>query len=180
MNGNETFMLDGQSVGFDFADFWRWQYGDPMLQQSQIAEFLVMRALNIHEPLYKSQKLKILQTSHYDPRTGENTASRQHVFKGIKTDSWRQNDLYIFCLNTGTDEASSDPLKLEHWAFYVVAADFMEAFCGGNQSVSMSKIQNLGVLPKRFDELAAYVDLVIEDAKTRKYPKYPRYPLHRL
>ena len=74
----------------------------------------------------------------------------------------RQNDIYVFCLNTGETRADSNPLDLDNWEFYVVPTDFINEHCGDNKSISLGRIRNMGFKALRFDEIKAEVDSIID------------------
>jgi len=55
----------------------------------------------------------------------------------------RQNDLYIFCLNTGKTREESYPLELSHWEFYVITTESIDQECGDAKNIGLKRIRSL-------------------------------------
>ena len=49
MTGKEAFLFDGETVGFDFLDYWKFHYSNIYDLQDTIAEFIVSKALGVNE-----------------------------------------------------------------------------------------------------------------------------------
>ena len=49
MTGKEAFVFDGETVGFNFLDYWKFHYSNIYDLQDTIAEFIVSKALGINE-----------------------------------------------------------------------------------------------------------------------------------
>ena len=56
----------------------------------------------------------------------------------------RQNDIYVFSLNTGDTDVSSDPLNLDNWKFYIVPTEVINENCGDAKTISLQRIEKLG------------------------------------
>ena len=74
----------------------------------------------------------------------------------------RQNDIYVFCLNTGDTRDTSYPLNLNNWEFYIIPTAIINEKCGNNKTISLGKIKKLGFTSKRYDEIKAEIDRFID------------------
>ena len=188
MNGTEKFIFDGNSAGFDLLDFWRFQYSNVFNLQEYIAEFIVAQALGIEKSqntdswtlfdiMYRNTRIEIKETSYYHPWNENANISKQRTFGITKANSRyessegenryeRQNDIYVFCLNTGMDRESSYPLNLNHWEFYIIPTTFINEHCGNNKTISLGRIRNFGFPAKRYNEIKAEIDLIINRMHT--------------
>ena len=184
MTGKEKFELDGKSLGFDFKDFWEFQYSNIYNMQETIAEFLVAKALGLDDSyntgywtlfdvFYRDTRIEVKQTSYYHPWNEGGKVSQIRTFGITKANSnyegnggenkyERQNDIYIFCLNTGDTKETSYPLNLNNWEFYIVPTAFINEHCGNNKTISLNRIRNFGFRAFRFDEIKAEVDRIID------------------
>ena len=185
MTGKEKFKLDGQELDFDFTDFWRFQYSNVFNMQEYIAEFLVAQALGVSESqnagywtlwdiTYRDTKIEIKETSFYHPWNKNGHVSKQRTFGITKANGSydpttcgnkeyrRQNDIYVFCLNTGNTPDESYPLNLNNWEFYVIPTSFINEKCGDNKTLSLNRIRNFGFSPLRYDEIKNEIDRIID------------------
>lgn len=184
MNGKEKFTFDGKDTGFDMLDFWRFQFSNIYNLQEYIAEFLVAKALGINEAYnteywtlydipYREKRIEVKQTSYYHPWNKDGKVSSQRYFGITKANSSyedsseenryeRYNDIYVFCLNTGNTKEESYPLNINNWEFYIVPTSFINEHCGDNKTISLSRIRNMGFVAKRFDEIRAEIDDIID------------------
>ena len=178
---NTPFMLDGQSMGITMLDFWKYQYSNIYDMQEYIAEFIVGKALGIDEPInrdgwtlydidYNGMHIEIKQTSYYhswQEKLAGGRISQQRTFgiqpayseyKDSTTELKRQNDIYVFCLNTGTNAEESNPLEMSNWEFYVVPTAVINANCAPMQkSISLGKVRKLASMT-RFQDLKSTID----------------------
>ena len=74
----------------------------------------------------------------------------------------RQNEVYVFCLNTGDTRETSNPLNLNNWEFYIVPTAVINEKCGNNKTISLGRIKGLGFSAKRYDEIRAEIDKIID------------------
>lgn len=186
MNGREKFTFDGKDTGFDMLDFWQFQFSSVFNLQEYIAEFLVAKALGINEAYnteywtlfdiaYRDKRIEVKQTSYYHPWNEGGIVSVQRTFGITKANSnydspgknrfERNNDIYVFCLNTGNTREESYPLNLNNWEFYIVPTSYINEHCGNNKTISLSRIRNIGFAAKRYDEIKAEVDNIIDSIK---------------
>ena len=74
----------------------------------------------------------------------------------------RQNDIYVFCLNTGDTRDTSYPLNLNNWEFYIIPTAVINEKCGNNKTISLGKIKKLGFAAKKYDEIKTEIDKFID------------------
>ena len=178
--GSEPFTFNGQPTGFSVIDFWRFQFSNIWDMQDQIAEFIVARALDQIEPYnkngwtlwdinYKGQRIEVKETAYYHSWRKDGKVSAQRTFSIAKAYSRykdntsefkRQNDIYVFCLNTGETKETSNPLDLDNWRFWIVPTETINRVCGDNKTISLSRLQSLSGLKKGigYDEIKIAVD----------------------
>lgn len=142
MNENEKFTINNNELDFGILDFWKSKYSNIYNMQEVIAEFIVEKALGIdkaqntdywtlYDILYRDYRIEIKETSYYHPWNEDGKVSKQRMFGITKANSnyesnetenkfERQNDIYVFCLNTGTTKETSNPMNLDNWEFYII------------------------------------------------------------
>ena len=180
---NTLFVNGGESLGLTMLDFWKYQYGNIYDMQEYIAEFIVGKALGIKEPMnwdgwtlwdidFCGKRIVVYQTSYYhswQEKIANGKISQQRTFsitpaftqyKDSTTSYERQNDIYVFCLNTGTNEEESYPLDMSNWEFYVVPTSVINDNCTPTQkSISLGKVRKLTKLT-RYNELKSVIDAI--------------------
>jgi hypothetical protein len=185
MIGKEAFVFNGEAVNFDFLDFWRFHYSNIYDLQDKIAEFIVSKALGVNEAQndqywtlwdvsYRDKRIEVKETSYYHSFNQKGKVSKQRVFgitkangtydpaKSGNSEFCRQNDVYVFCLNTGDTREASNPLNLNNWEFYIVPTAVINEKCGNNKTISLGRIKGLGFSAKRYDEIRAEIDKIID------------------
>jgi hypothetical protein len=185
MMGNEPFVFDGAATKLCFSDFWRFHFSNIYDLQDKIAEFVVAKALGIDKAQndqywtlwdisYRDKRIEVKETSYYHSFNREGSVSKQRVFgitkangsydptKSGNADFCRQNDVYVFCLNTGDSRETSNPLNLNNWEFYIVPTAVINEKCGNNKTISLGRIKSLGFSAKRYDEIKHEVDSIID------------------
>ena len=185
---NTPFVNGGESLGMTMLDFWKYQYSNIYDMQEYIAEFIVGKALGINEPMnrdgwtlwdidYQGKRIEVKQTSYYhswQEKIANGKISQQRTFsitpaftryKDSTTSYERQNDIYVFCLNIGTNEEESYPLDMANWEFYVVPTSVINENCTPAQkSISLGKVRKLAPLTK-YEELKNVIDSICEAIK---------------
>ena len=184
MTGNEPLTLDGKPVGSTLLDFWRFQYSNIWDMQDSISEYIVAKALGQDVPnnkngwtlwdtTYRGKRIEIKETGYFYSWQKDGKISPVRVF-GIRkayskykdnTSSFkRQNDLYIFCLNTGKTKEESNPLELTHWRFWVIPTSTINELCGDNKTISLGRVKKLAKNENGvgFSDLKASIDEVID------------------
>ena len=180
LTGLEPFTISGQPLSFSTIDFWQFQFSNIWDMQDQIAEFIVARALDIKEPhnkngwtlwdiTYKGMRIEVKETAYYHSWRTDGKVSTQRSFsitkaysryKDPSSESRRQNDVYVFCLNTGKTKEESNPLDLNHWRFWVVPTETINHTCGNNKTITLSRLQKITGLKDGvgYEQLRASID----------------------
>lgn len=184
MNEKDMFILDNKELDFGILDFWKSKYSNIFNMQEVIAEFIVERALEIrkaqntdywtlYDILYRNCRIEIKETGYYHSWNEEGKVSMQRMFGITKANSnyesseeenkyERQNDIYVFCLNTGTTKATSNPINLNNWEFYIVPTSEINEKCGNNKKISLERVRKM-TQKKSFGELKNTIDKIIDD-----------------
>lgn len=183
LSGREQFTLDGNPVGFSVLDFWAFQHSNIWDVQEEIAEFIVAKALGQDMPYnkngwtlwdmnYRGKRIEVKETSYYHSWRTDGKVSKQRTFgitkaysryKDNTSEFKRQNDIYVFCLNTGETKEASNPLALENWRFWVVPTSTINRLCGDNKTISLGRVKRITGLKEGLGywELREAVDMVI-------------------
>ena len=183
LTGQEQFTFEGIPSGFSVRDFWAFQYSNIWNMQEEIAEFLVAKALGLEMPYnkngwslwdinYRGKRIEVKETSYFHSWRTDGKVSKQRTFgingaytkyKDNSSVFKRQNDIYVFCLNTGETQEESNPLELAHWRFWVVATPTINRLCKKNKSISLGRLTSITGLKEGvgYEELKNTVDNVI-------------------
>ena len=136
-SGHEPFTLDGQPMGCTMKDFWQFQFSNIWDMQEEVAEFIVAKALGLDVPhnkngwtlwdiMYKGKRIEVKETAYYHSWRTDGKVSQVRTFgidkaytryKDPTSEFKRQNDIYVFCLNTGVTKEESNPMVLNNWRF---------------------------------------------------------------
>lgn len=164
LSGKEVFTFQNEKTGLSILEYWQWLYSDIYDLQDTLAEYIVAKALGKDEPdntgtwtlydiSYREKRVEVKETSYYHSwQTDEEPKSKVRSFGITKAYSEyqdntseleRQNDVYVFCLNTGETKNDSNPLQLEHWEFYVVPTSIINEKCGEQKTISLSRVRKL-------------------------------------
>lgn len=184
MIGNEKFILNNSKLDFGILDFWIYKYSNIYNMQEVIAEFIVEKALKIEKSyntdywtlfdiLYRNCRIEIKETSYYHPWNENGKVSNQRTFgitkansnyedNGIENKFERQNDIYVFCLNTGTTKESSNPMNLNNWEFYIVPTSIINEKCGNNKTINLNRVRQL-TKAVSYDNLKESIDYLIDN-----------------
>ena len=186
ITGHEEFSFDGVSLGSNLIDFWKFRYSNIFDMQGALAEFIVAKALGVSEAHnieywtlwdinYHDLRIEVKETSYYHPWNKDGKVSASRSFGITKANSRfaesatgtvdasfenkyeRQNDLYVFCLNTGNTPEESYPLDLNHWEFYVIPTCVINKTCGDGKTISLGKVRKLAPA-LRYDQIKEAVD----------------------
>lgn len=183
LSGNEPLTVGGKPVGFTVLDFWRFQHSNIWDMQEEIAEFIVAKALGQDKPYnkngwtlwdlnYKGKRIEVKETGYYHSWRTDGKVSQVRVFgitkaftryKDSESTFERQNDVYVFCLNTGETKEESNPLELNHWRFWVIPTSTINRLCGDNKHISLGRIKSITKQPNGvgYLDLKAAVDAAI-------------------
>lgn len=187
---NDAFTLDGSPV-FSVLDYWRFVYSQLSNQHQVIAEYLVSKALGIdkaenvsswtgYDLSYKSKRVEVKSTSYIHPWNKKRVSqTRQFSIAPSSNIYWfgrldrngdklaRQNELYIFCLNTNQDISNADPLVIDYWEFYVIPTFIINERCESlrnknQKTISLNVVRRLAKQPVKWTDLRKAVDRAIE------------------
>jgi len=187
LGGDEEFTLGGKNIGLTILDYWRFAHSDIYNDEDNIMEFIVANALGLKEPhnvghwtlfdiLYRGTRIEVKQTQYWHPWNPDDscsTSQRTYDIKKANSDYddpkhpnryERQNDIYIFCLNTGKTKEASWPLNMDIWEFYIVPTSVINSECGDQKSVSLSRVQTFSKA-YRYNEIQTVVDQTIDEEK---------------
>lgn len=184
MNENEKFTINNNELDFGILDFWKSKYSNIYNMQEVIAEFIVEKALGIdkaqntdywtlYDILYRDYRIEIKETSYYHPWNENGKVSKQRMFGITKANSnyesnetenkfERQNDIYVFCLNTGITKETSNPMNLDNWEFYIILTSEINKQCGDNKKISLGRVRKIAE-KKSFEEIKSCIDKIIDD-----------------
>lgn len=172
LTGQESFTDNEEPAGFTVSDFWSFQYSNIDHDPEYVAEFLVAKALGksardnaktwtLYDIDYEGLRVEVKETSYWHSfnEPGKLSSRRSFGIAVPKSVRERQCDIYVFCLLTGMDRDSACPLELNHWKFYVVPRSVIDEKFGEQQTVSLSKVQEIakevdwGHIKDQVDEL---------------------------
>jgi hypothetical protein len=182
LSGNENFTINGLDAGFNVLDFWRFQFSNLPDMQGRVGEYIVAKALFKTSPdnnngwalwdiNYRGKRIEVKTTAYFQPWREKDTWSEHRSF-GITMSidpndksKKRMNDIYVFVLNKGKNKIDADPLKLEHWVFYVIPTSVINNKCGSNKSITLRKVQSLSGMVDglSFSELKLHIDKLIDN-----------------
>lgn len=192
-NENEEFTFERINLGFNLVDFWRFKYSNIYDIQGAIAEFIVAKALGLDTASnteywtlwdinYRGLRIEVKETSYYHPWNNDGKVSSSRSFGITKANSRyaesatgelkegeeniyeRQNDIYVFCLNTGSTREESNPLNLDNWLFYVIPTKIINEKCGDHKTISLNRVKKFASpliyskLKNRIDDIASSIE----------------------
>lgn len=183
----DCFTFAGSPV-LSVLDFWRYCYGNLAGQSPVIAEFLVAKGLGIdkaenvtlwtaYDMSYRGMRIEVKSTEYvhaWNKTRVSNARSfsiapSNNEYWGSKSERKlsRQNDLYVFCLNTNQAVQRPRPLNLEDWDFYVIETSRINAYTETNGNPNQKQIA-LGIVKRlaknavKWDKLRQHVDEIID------------------
>lgn len=189
--GYEKFRFNGEDLGLNVMDYWQFQFSNLIDYLGSVAEFLVAKALSKDDPDnangwtlfdigYRGKRIEVKATSYYQSWKESHIISEHRVFsirkthvdyQNSKSDMARQNDVYIFCLETEKPPKgeSANPLNLENWTFYVVPTIVINDLFGDQKTLSLNRLKQIekyGVAMS-YDRIKENVDKIIDDMNSR-------------
>ena len=158
-------------------DFWRWASSDLVSNtlRGVFAEYLVASALGLTATcrveweafdLETPNGLRIEVKSAAYLQSWQQKALSEITFSIQPTRAWsdatsshadepkRQADIYIFCLLHHQDKATVDPLDMNQWTFYLLAASVLDAKLPMQKSISLASLLKLNPVQCGYEELA--------------------------
>lgn len=181
--GNEIFNRNGNSIGSNLFEFWRW-YASDLLENTKrgaIAEFIVALDLGVADTIQNNWKSYDLETkdgikvevksSAYIQSWKQSKLSR--IEFGINpTHKWdaetnetdenlkRQSDIYIFCLLATQDQSLIDPLDVDQWRFFILSTKVLNSRLSNKKTISLKALQELGPLEARYGQIGDRINEV--------------------
>lgn len=173
LSGKEKFTYDDEPQDFTVMDFWRFQFSNLSDMQGRVGEFIVAMALGKGTPdnnngwtlfdiEYRDVKVEVKTTAYFQPWRFKRDVDGHIIdekdnYSDIRVFSIRKangiengkkvlrrwSDIYVFVLNTGKTEKEADPLRLEHWRFWVVRTDVLNDIFGDNKTLSLKRLQKM-------------------------------------
>ena len=200
---HENFTYNGESIGCNLIDFWKFRYPNIFDMQDELSEFIVARALGTNEASnidywtlwdidYAGYRIEIKETSYYHSFNKEGEISKSRNFgitksnsrylvnaEGKTTDDYinvfeRHNDLYVFCLNTGYSKEESFPLNLNNWEFYVLQTYFINQKCKNNKTISLNRVRKF-TDAVNYGNLKNKIDSVIKEIEAKTVSDFEQY-----
>lgn len=179
--GDEPFTQQGQSIGSDLRQFWRWACSDLIgnAQRGVLAEFIVGLALGCVTDGVRVEwdasdlvteggvRVEVKSSAYLQSWKQERLSS---ISFGIQpTNGWdaktntigaerkRQADVYVFCVFTQTDRSTADPLDTDQWDFYVMSTRRLNSAFGEQKSVVLGSLLSRDPVKCSFADLASAV-----------------------
>lgn len=189
--GEESFHEDGQPLGFDLLEFWRWSVSDLVSNatRGRLAEYIVAQALGINTQgvrnewdafdLLTPSGLKIEVKSAAYLQSWSQTKLSTISFLVRRTRAWqpdtniyepaakRQADIYVFALLAHVDKATIDPLNINQWRFYVLPTEVLNSRTRSQHSITLKSLETLTGGGVSFHDLPAAVQQAISGEKTQ-------------
>ena len=186
---DEMFLHKGESL-FSVLDFWQYAYSQLKGLGDTLAEFFVAKALGIekaenvnywtaYDMAYRNKRIEVKATSYVHPWNTHISKVRTFSIEPTNNSYWgnfedgindgkklsRQSEVYVFCLNSNTDIANSDPLKVDDWVFFVIPTYEINNYCKDNpeqKKISLNVVKRMANGGVAFDALKAAVDTAID------------------
>jgi len=184
VTGNEKFIVDGKDLEFGILDLWKYKYSNIFNMQEVIAEFIVEKALGLTKSqntdywtlfdiLYRNYRIEVKETGYYHSWNEDGKISQVRNFGISKANSSyeeqetenkfeRQNDIYVFCLNTGTTKETSNPMNLNNWEFYIVPTSVINEKCKDGKSIGLNRIKKLGYSALSYSDIKNEINAIIQ------------------
>ncbi len=181
--GNQHFISKGQPLELTLLDFWQWFASDLAnnVLRGVLAEYIVAKALGIETDVRRSWEAYDLTTSSgikIEVKSAAYLQSWYHkkystISFGIKqtkaynpdTNKYadeikRQADIYVFCLLKHKDKDTLNPLDLDQWEFYTLAASVLNERYSTRDSIGLANLQKLNPCKARYEEIASCVEKI--------------------
>jgi len=177
--GQERFHQEGQDLGVDLLDFWRWSASDLVgsIIRERLAEYIVARAVGIDTSgapyqwetadLKTPSGVNVAVTSAAYVQGVHQTKESAALFliraarpqggtaarRGVK--SGGRSGVRVFALLCHRDKATIDPLNVRQWHFYVLPS---AAFGSRRRSITLKSLAKLCGDGFSFDNLREAVE----------------------
>lgn len=180
-SGAERFTQSHETLDLTVLDFWRWACSDLANNSTRgiLAEFIVASALGLGDTFrvewnafdlltasgrrievksaayLQSWSHKKLSAIGFDIRPARGWDAETNL---LASDVRRQADIYVFCLLHHQEKGTLDPLNLDQWMFYVLAASVLNERCPAQKRISLSGLRKLSPRVASYNELADCVE----------------------
>lgn len=188
LTGDEVFKNAGEKK-FSVLEFWRYGFSNlnANVLRGALAEFIVENALrgnseiDVRNPwgdwdvLASNGKTIEVKCCSYIQDWDQNDYSNI-LWSGLKakelyySDAVKKlsdlkpadykSDIYVLALLKHKDHATLDILDMDQWCFYVLSRDQMRDASKDKGSISLLRLQKLGIQPFMFGQLSGAIDLV--------------------
>ena len=185
---SDVFVSAGKEQ-FSVLDYWRFEFSNLVSLPSfySIAEFLVAKAIGntkaensgywtAYDMSYKNQRVEIKSSVYVHPWNKTRVSEvRSFSIEPTKNSYWssedkgyeRQNDLYVFCLNTNKEIDKVDPLNIDFWEFYVVPTFVINEYANPMQkSISYRVVKRLSGGGVSYSGLKDKIDEAVDIIKS--------------
>jgi hypothetical protein len=172
--GTEPFTQNNKPLNHTLLDFWQWSSSDVLSNTLRgiLAEYIVSIALGCDQPvrqewdaydLLTPDSIKVeVKSAAYLQSWGQEKLSP--ISFGIQPtyaydydtytfgeEQKRQADVYVFCLLKHKDKATVNPLNLDQWEFYIIPTSVLDAECGEQKKISLSRLMEMEHVVCGFD-----------------------------
>ncbi len=182
LSGDEVFYQDGQSVGFNVLDFWRWSTSDLVMNTTRavLAEYIVARALGMPTDHVREEwgafdlrrddgpRVEVKSAAYVQSWAQDKFSTIQFVVakrRGwdpdtnvMDTEPRRHADVYVLALLAHKDQSTIDPLDLSQWQFWAVPTKDFDTRSRSQHSITLNSLRKLAGSPVDFRGLRAAVD----------------------
>lgn len=183
-SGNEPFIKNNKPLNFNLLNFWQWGSSDLLNSTNRgvLAEFIVANDLCIatevtddwapYDLLFQGIKVEVKSGAYI--QAWEQTEYSKIIF-GIapkraldpKTNKMsekikRQSEVYVFCVLKHKDEATINPLNLDHWEFYILPTKILDEKMPKQKTIILPSL--LRLQPKKV-EYGGIKDTILEMIK---------------
>lgn len=165
--GEEQLTFNGHAIGYSLLDFWQWSASDLLSNalRGRFAEFLVGSALGLDVKQLRKEwdafdlitkdgvKIEVKSAAYIQSWSQLDfskisfsirpTRAYEYETSKYSTEVIRQADVYVFCLLNHKDQNTVDPLKAEHWEFYVLPTHVLNAYPRSSSSITLNSLRKL-------------------------------------
>jgi hypothetical protein len=188
--GAEALHAHSEPLGPTLLDFWRWSASDLLSHavRGALAVYIVSCALGLDDGvrgddgdvLLHPDGLRIAVQSASYLEAGPYAQDALVRFPIRSARLWdssanvldvnltRLADLHVFCLLAHPDAETVDPLDVSQWQFYVVESTLLDAKFPLGESVGLTSLRGLGVLPIPYGELLPDVAQYVAPSAARE------------
>lgn len=184
LKGNEEFTLNGEHVGINVLDYWKWAYSDLLnnTYRGILAEFLVYSSFkndsltsqiradwlpfDITSP--SGRRIEVKSAAYLQSWTKENLSNI--IFDIAPKRAWsadgamasekkRNSDLYVFCVYTACTREES-LLNLDLWDFYVLPTYALDNMSLNQKSIGLKSLLKLNPIKTNYYSLSKIVETI--------------------